>query len=196
MACNFSVLCADERTAHTFDGVSNGPVEDGESIIYVVFKDKGEFGKQLTGGDFDTKAIANGSMSVARQALTSISSLYHYVIDPPCRRGDKPGGVVFSTAAILRSITTWHGDPNKKTFIRGVCIVEKRDAGDHKGHAALRLCKDTRDASQSGRNKLKARIAEDLAKKFSVLHGVEAHYLLTAANSPSTGATQDAPALS
>jgi hypothetical protein len=166
MACGGSRPCPRERITQHLKNGGHGIVVDDEVVIFVVFDGMVEVGGKLSRKHFNTKKIRDGDLSLARQRYTTMNDISTFVIEPARKAGLVLNGAVVAQVDKLRSIARTQPPAG---LLRGVCVIDRVEDGDHDGHAALIGCADQKASltNEQTLGKFRGQIALDLAEKFS-----------------------------
>lgn len=194
MVCRANFPCERELTTNHFKCSGHGPLHDTESVAIVVFDENLKIGNKLTLEQFPSKKLNRGELSLARISFTTLDDIDAYVIGPDRNREATAIGASTAIVRDIRSIAAIVDGLHPLKIVRGVCVIDKVVSGDHDGHAAFQSCGDHDGLTPPQRGKLRHRIAADLAEKFDVLRDIADVFMPSAANTPSPGATRDAPA--
>jgi hypothetical protein len=184
MTCDARRPCPRESVTQHFRKAGYGVVSDDETVIFVVFDGMVGIGDRLNRKHFDTTKIKNGDLSIARQRYTTMDDMNTVIIEPAKQTGRVLNGAVIAQVDKLRSIVRTQAPAGP---LRGVCVIDKVQNGDHDGHAALIGCADqaARFTNPQSLGKFRGQIALDLADKFSEVKSLDAVGIV--ASSPSTG---------
>jgi hypothetical protein len=183
MTCAASGRCPREEVTQHFKKAGHGTVSSDENVIFVVFDGNVALGERLNRKHFDTRKIKDGDLSLARQKYTTIDDLNTFVIVPATQSGCVLNGAVIAEVHMLRSIVKTQAPAGP---LRGVCVIDKVEEGEHNGHAALMACADQAASFTNPQSlgKFRGQIALDLADKFSEVRAIDAVGLAASIASP------------
>jgi hypothetical protein len=184
MACRLGAPCSHESlTQHHVRG-GHGPLTDSEVVVIVIFDDRLKIGDNVTSDQFRSNALGRGDVSLARLAFATLDDIKKYVVDPSEAKGIPAVGASIAVVKAIREISRPSDDTRRAIQLRTVCVLDEVDEEDHDSHASLRACDDQKPEamSEKTRHKVRARLANDLAKKFGAIQD-----LRTIFNTPSIG---------
>jgi hypothetical protein len=161
---------------HLGAGAGPGPLLAAELLIFAVFSAQVRVGARLTNKDFPTKSLKRGDLSLARHAHTSWATFRDNVLTPG-QRLLPIQGLAISEAGMLRGLIAELDSVVPPKRLRSVCVLDKVEAGDHDGHAALKYCSEEAALNErTERPVVRAQIQAELAATFSEVRAVSSLY--------------------
>lgn len=166
--------CEDRSHYHRGDGPGFGLVLPAEELIFAVFLDDRPSDRtEVTGDDFDSKQLHKAEQSVARRTWTDRVTFERDVVAPAIADRGALLGVACAVTENLRSLDyTVKGLFPPKSG-RAVCVLDKVEPSDHRGHAALAFSESQATLTPKQKKSVRATIRTDLASAFGMILALE-----------------------
>lgn len=160
--------CTDEGVTKHYAKTGPGPVDDMEVIVLAVFKSTPLQGDKLGVDAISRSNFAKSNVSVARQSFTSHSTFWKTVVEPRVGREGDLVGVACVGTKVVRGIRV-----SALNNVRGVCVTDVVEEGDHDGHAALGESEAFAPLSPTKRGALRGNVLADLADAFGAIRPLD-----------------------
>ncbi len=161
--------CPNEDTTQHYLGSppGHGPVGDEERVAYAVFEKSKQNGTNLVDGEFRSKDLKRGCVSLARSAHTTLADFMTNVAAPAAAEMGALIGVVFADVANIRSITYPLLNSKSDATARGLCVLDKVEPKDHDGHAALKFGETIEGLPEGQKTTARAFVIAELMHRLS-----------------------------
>jgi len=155
-------------------GVGQGPVAHGEIVALGICLSTPPEGGKVTAKAFKTSLLQDGDLSLSRIAYTDTPTFQTKVVAPKAA-SDPIQGVAICSVSTLRDIYINVPKAQPPSRIRGACVLDKVETGDHEGHATLEYCEEQNNIKNPNtKGMVRAAIAIALASAFGDVHPVDA----------------------